>query len=166
MLPGGTLTVTGPSRVGTFTLAPRAASGKLTGTVTVRSLPRRPKTGCRVGADHDVEVAGRAAAPTGAASGLDPDALAVLDSGGDANLDLPGPVFDPGAKAGGTGVLDPDSRPAAGLAGLAEGEQPLVVVDHAPPPADRADLGDGARRRARAAAGVALRLRGEVDAWW
>ena len=111
LLPAGTFTVTGPSRVGTFTLAPRAASGKLTGTVTVRSLPSPAEDRMPVGVDHDVEVAGGPAASAGAAAGLDPDALALLDPGGDADLDLAGPVFDPGAVAGGTGVLHPDARP-------------------------------------------------------
>ena len=45
-VPGGTFTVTGASSVGTLTWAPSAASGKVTGTFTVRShLPLRAKIG-------------------------------------------------------------------------------------------------------------------------
>src|SRR5215213_1161075 len=47
-VPPGTLRVTGPSRVGTFSSVPRAASAKVTGTVMVRSWPLRPNRGCGV----------------------------------------------------------------------------------------------------------------------
>ena len=48
-VPGGSRSVTGgPSRVGTLTSAPSAASGKVTGTVSVRLSPVRPNTGCGV----------------------------------------------------------------------------------------------------------------------
>ena len=81
--------------------------------------------------DHDVEVAGGSAVAARTTAALDPDALAVLDPGGDAHLDLPGRVLDTGAVAGRAGVLDPQAGAAAGRAGLAEREQALVVVDHA-----------------------------------
>src|SRR3954470_17175119 len=46
-VPAGTLMVTGePSTVGTLTSAPSAASEKVTGTVIVTSLSRRPNNGC------------------------------------------------------------------------------------------------------------------------
>ena len=46
-VPGLMRSVTfGPSSVGTATSAPSTASGKLTGTRTVRSLPTRPNRGC------------------------------------------------------------------------------------------------------------------------
>jgi hypothetical protein len=46
-VPAGTRSVTTrPSSVGTWISAPRAASAKVTGTVTVRLSPLRPKTGC------------------------------------------------------------------------------------------------------------------------
>ena len=46
-VPDGTRSVTGdPPRVGTFTSAPSAASGNVTGTVTVRWSPFRPKSWC------------------------------------------------------------------------------------------------------------------------
>src|SRR5690606_20795450 len=46
-VPAATLTLTvPPSRVGTCTVAPRAASANVTGRSTVRLLPSRPKTGC------------------------------------------------------------------------------------------------------------------------
>src|SRR4029453_18122252 len=45
-VPGGTFTVTGLSRVGTFTCVPSAASVNVIGTRTVRSVPLRPKIGC------------------------------------------------------------------------------------------------------------------------
>src|SRR5215213_11291649 len=44
-VPAGTLRVTGPSRVGTLSSVPRAASAKVTGTVMVRSWPLRPNSG-------------------------------------------------------------------------------------------------------------------------
>src|SRR5580693_10601181 len=46
-VPGGIRTVTGAPRCeGTLTSAPRASSVNVTGTVTVRSEPERPNTGC------------------------------------------------------------------------------------------------------------------------
>ncbi|CFS16320.1 Uncharacterised protein [Mycobacterium tuberculosis] len=42
-VPLGTRTPTVPSRVGTDSVEPKANSVKLTGTVTVRSSPSRPK---------------------------------------------------------------------------------------------------------------------------
>ena len=45
-VPGGIRTVTGASSVGTFTSAPSAASGNVTGSRNVRSLPLRPNSGC------------------------------------------------------------------------------------------------------------------------
>ena len=46
-VPGGMRSVTGPpSRVGTVMSAPSAASGNVTGTVSVRSSPARPNSGC------------------------------------------------------------------------------------------------------------------------
>lgn len=45
-VPGGSFSVTeGPFSVGTLMSAPRAASAKVTGTVTVRLSPLRPNTG-------------------------------------------------------------------------------------------------------------------------
>jgi hypothetical protein len=40
-VPAGIFSDTGPSGVGTSTLAPRAASANVTGTLTTRSAPRR-----------------------------------------------------------------------------------------------------------------------------
>ena len=45
-VPGGTFTLTGLEfRVGTATVVPRAASAKVIGTFTVKSLPFWPNTG-------------------------------------------------------------------------------------------------------------------------
>src|SRR4029077_14113431 len=45
-VPAGTFSVTGPFIVGTFTLAPSAASANVTGTVNVRSAPLRANNLC------------------------------------------------------------------------------------------------------------------------
>ena len=45
-VPGGTLSVTLPSSVGTVMVVPSTASGKVIGTVMVRLRPLRPKVGC------------------------------------------------------------------------------------------------------------------------
>ena len=147
-----------------MTLAPRAASGKLTGTVTVRFLPRRPKTGMAVGVHDDVEVAGGPAAAARPAPGLDPDALAVLDAGGDADLDLAGPVLD-AQRPGRSGR---DARPACRCPpqvwqGWLKENRPWLSLMTPRPPQIGQTTGTGARRRAGTAAGVAGRLGGDVD---
>ena len=60
--------------------APRVASGKVIGTVMVRSSPLRREERVRRHADDDVEVAGRPAVLAGTAAALQPDALAVVDA--------------------------------------------------------------------------------------
>ena len=90
-VPGLMRSVTvGPSSVGTAMSAPSAASAKVTGTRTVRSLPVRPNRGCGRDVDLDEQVAGRAAVAPGRAAPLEPDRLAVGHAGGDARLHLAG----------------------------------------------------------------------------
>ena len=86
-VPGGTLSDTFPSSVGTVMVVPSAASGKVIGDVMVRLRPLRPNTGCLAHVGDDVEVARRSHALTGRAPALDPDALPVLDPGRDPHLD-------------------------------------------------------------------------------
>ena len=80
-----------PSRVGTLSLVPRAASAKVTGTASVRLLAVAAEHRVRLDVHDDEQVAGRAAVAAGTAPALEPDALAVGDAGGDADLDLARP---------------------------------------------------------------------------
>src|SRR5207302_7750486 len=67
-VPAGIFKVTGPFNVGTCTLAPSAASEYVTGRSTVRSPPRRPKTGC--GSTRTSTYRSPGAPPAGPASPL------------------------------------------------------------------------------------------------
>ena len=99
-----------PSTVGTAMSAPSVASGNVTGTVIVRFLPSMPKSGVRLDAADDVEVAGRAAVAARAAAALEPDALAVGDACRDADLDLTGPALDARCRGSWARVLDDHAR--------------------------------------------------------
>ena len=80
LVPAGTLSVTGFASVGTVTVAPSAASAKVTGTVRVRSRPLRPNSSLALTRHHNIEVAGRTTVLSGPAPPGDPDPLAVLDA--------------------------------------------------------------------------------------
>ena len=73
--------------------------------------------------------------------------LPVLHAGRDTHLYLPGAPLGPSAAAGRAGDLDLHTRAATGSTGVAEGEHPLIFVDHAAAPAHRANT----RRRPGAA---------------
>src|SRR5205085_11275147 len=76
---------------------------------------------------------------------------------------LPRPPLDAAALARRARLLDDHPAPGTAGAGLAEREQSLVVVEHAPSAALRADDRAGARRRAAAVAGRTGRVAGDVD---
>ena len=81
-VPPGTFSFTvSPSGVGTSMVAPTAASTNSTGTSTIRSSPRRVKTGDGRHVGDHVQVAGLAALDAGLALALEPDLGAVLDPG-------------------------------------------------------------------------------------
>src|SRR2546425_11088294 len=116
----------------------------------------------RSDAHDDIEVAGRPPVPPRGAPALQTDALAVADPGRDAPLHLPRPQLVAGTPACGAGALD-DHAPAAALgARLAQREQTLVVIEHAPARAAGADDRRRARRGSGAVARGARRVAGEV----
>ena len=89
-VPGGSLTFTvAPSSVGTSKVLPRAASSKVTGTVTVRLSPSRPKTGCGVDLDADHHVAGRRPLVPRVSLAGQADSLSVPHPGRDPDGDRP-----------------------------------------------------------------------------
>ena len=88
---------------------------------------------------HHVEVTWRSIVAPRAAPPLDAYALAVVDAGGDAHLHPPGTPLDAAAHARRARGLDLHPRAAADAAGLAEGEQTLVLGGDAPSAARRAD---------------------------
>ena len=101
-----------PSRVGTVSVVPRAASAKVIGTVSVRSSPLRPNSVVLGDVDDDEQVAGRAAAPSRGALAGQPDALAVLDAGRDPDGDRAGLGGDAvAARRSGTGRRRPEPVP-------------------------------------------------------
>ncbi len=109
-----------------------------------------------------VEVARRAVVTTGCSLALEPDRLAVADAGRDAHLDHAGPGRDAGARAGRAGRVDEHAPPAAVRAGPAEGEEALVVVEHAASVAVGTDPRRGAWRGARPLAVGARHLAHQV----
>ena len=113
--------------------------------------------------DDDEQVARRPAVAAGAAPALEPDALAVGDARGDADLDLSRPSLDAGATTGGAGVGDDRVGPAARRARRGEREHALVVVEHAAAVAVLAGRRAAARTGARAVAGAARHVAGEVE---
>src|SRR4030095_166188 len=159
-VPAGTLRVTGPSRVGTLSSVPRAASAKVTGTVMVRSWLLRPNSGCGVtrtltirspagaaawpGAAWALSPAGGAAARPCPAVALPPAGAAVVAPDRDPDPQLPGADLAAPAVAGRTGVVDQRAAALAGRAGAGEAEQALVAGDRAPAVAGRAGPGQGA----------------------
>ena len=128
LVPAGTLSVTGPSRVGTVTLAPRVASGKRHRHRHGQVLAPPAEHRVAVGVHDHVQVPGRAAAAPGAAPGLHPDALAVLDAGGNADLDLAGPVLDAGPVAGRAGMLTRMPVPRAAWQGWLNENRPWLSL--------------------------------------
>src|SRR5207249_5456300 len=104
---------------------------------------------------HHVEVTRRAPVTPGAAPSLQADALAVVDTGRDAHLDLTRSALDARAPTSRARRLDDHPPARAPGTGAAERERALVLVDHAPAAALRADDGARSRRRARAMAGAA-----------
>src|SRR3712207_2572748 len=103
----------------------------------------------------DLQVAGRATAPSGRALAGQPDALAVLDAGRDPHGDRAGLVRDAVAGAGRAGVVDDLAGAAAVAARLREGERPLAAAGHAGALAHRAGVRAGAGLRAATGAGRA-----------
>src|SRR5690606_14239421 len=94
---------------------------------------------------------------------LEADALPVGDPGGQADLDLAGPVLDARAPAGGARVVDDVALAPAVGAGLREAEEALVVVEHAAAAALRAGVGRRSGTGSAAVARRARRLAREVD---
>src|SRR5438270_1825644 len=113
--------------------------------------------------DDDIEVAGRAAIPSCAATTLQTNALAVVDPSRDAHLDLARSALDARASACRARRLDDGASARAARTRPAERERALVVFDRTAATALRADDGRRARSRAAAATGVTCHLAGEVD---
>src|SRR5207248_8379138 len=129
-----------------------------------RQVPS-PATEQLVGSDahDDVEIARRTVVAAGTTPSLDTDALTILDARRDAHTHASGPELGSAAMAGRARRLDPDAAAAAGRARLAEGEEALVVVEHAAPATARAHRGCRTGRRSRPVAGVARGLAHDVD---
>src|ERR1700730_16243062 len=125
-------------------------------------LALAPEDRVRVHVHHHVEIPWRPAVAPRAAAALHTDALSVVDTGRDANLDLAGPHLDPVTLAGRAALLDDLAAPAATRAHLGHRERALVPGDHA----DTATLGARFRHRAglrsRAATRRAHRVGGEA----
>ena len=126
-VPAGTFSVTGPFSVGTCTLAPSAASEKLTGSVSVRLSPLRPNTSSARHPHPHVQVAGLAAGRTRLPSAGQLDPCTVLDARGDLHLELPASVApNPIPLHVGTRRLDDAAGRAASPARLRHREEALV----------------------------------------
>src|SRR6478609_6003878 len=104
----------------------------------------------------DDQVAGRTAVAAWPTAPLQADPLPVGDAGRDAHLNLARPTLDAGAPARRARLLDDHAGAVALAARRGEREEPLVLVDHASPPAQRADL------RLRAGLGPAAVARGAL----
>ncbi len=114
--------------------------------------------------EHDhVEIAGGALVAALPAPPLEPYSLTVADAGGNADLHRSSAALDTAAPTRGARVLDHRAPPGAVRAGLAEAEQPLVVVEHPPAPTGRTGGGGGAGPGARAVTGLARGVTREVD---
>ena len=122
-VPGATLTRTGvPSRVGTATVAPSAASAKVTGRSTVRLSPSRPNTGCLSTATVRMRSPFGGAGVALGALAAQPDLLAVLDPRGH----LGGDPAALGRLQGDRGALDGVAEAQRG-AGLHVGAGPRAA---------------------------------------
>src|ERR1700759_4048653 len=116
-VPAGILTVTGaPLWAGTLMSAPSAASGTVTGTVTVRLPPDRPKTGCGVTCTRTYRSPADQAARQG-------------HPGRNPGLDGPRAGRVAAAVARGARVLDHQPPAPAGLAGSEKAKLPRFRLD-------------------------------------
>ncbi len=144
-VPGATLSETEPSRVGTRNVVPSVASANVIGTVSVRSLPARPNSGCGRTRTVTKRSPARPAASTRRALAGDAQLRAVLDAGRNAHGDRAGLHGRAAAVALGARIFDDLAGAAALAARLAEAEAALVDHHHAA----AAAVGARVRRRAR-----------------
>src|SRR3954447_15719332 len=94
--------------------------------------------------DEDDEVAGRTAALPRRALALEPDALPVFDTRGDAGPQRAHRCRLTASGAGRTRIVDEQAATTALPTGLREGEAAGVAARHAGAGARRADAGRGA----------------------
>src|SRR5690606_18501565 len=104
---------------------------------------------------------GRRAAQARLALPGQPDALTVLDTGGNPHVDGAGPGGDAGAPAFLAGMLDDRAATTTLGAGFGETESALVAADHAGAVTARAHLRAGARPCTAAVAVGARRRAGQ-----
>src|SRR6201995_4942895 len=150
-VPAGILTVTGaPLWAGTLMSAPSAASGTVTGTVTVRLPPDRPKTGCGVTCTRTYRSPADQAARQGR-------------PGRNPGLDGPRAGRVAAAVARLARVLDHQPPAPAGLARFREGEVAEVPARLPGAFTGRADLGHGAGLGAGAVADRAGPVAGQLE---
>ena len=163
-VPGGMRIVTGsPSSVGTLMSDPSAASAKVTGTSSVRLSPLRPNRSCgRTRTVTKRSPAGPLLRP-GSPRPLSRMRWPVVHARRYPHLDLARPPARAGASAVGTRIGDDAASTATHAAGLAEREEPLVLVGDASAVAGGARLRHRARPGSAALAGLAGRVAREVD---
>ena len=166
-VPAGTLRVTGPSRVGTLSSVPRAASAKVTGTVMVRSWLLRPNSGCGVTRTLTIRSPAGAPAWPGSPWPFSRTVAPSLTPTGIRTRSSRVRTSSPAAVAGRAGVVDQRAAALAGRAGAGEAEQALVAGDRAPAVAGRAGPGQGAGLGPGAVAGVAGGGAAQLQGgWW
>ena len=132
-VPAGSFRVTGaPPRVGTLISAPRAASGKVTGTRHREVFAAPAEDRVRPHVHGDEQVAGRAAALPRGSLALEPDLLTVRHTRGDAGVRSCWlPVARPLPWQVGARVLDDHAR-AVALRGRARHREAAQVAADVP----------------------------------
>src|SRR5215207_4554567 len=126
-------------------------------------VPRTPEERVGLHPDPHIEVPRLRAGGAGLAPAGEPDPGAVLDAGGDLDLEAPRPPAAPGPAARRARRLHDAPRAVADGTGLAHLEQPLIHRDGARPAASRTGRRARARRGAASVTGLARRRAGDPD---